>query len=408
MEKRKLLISALVMSTMFLGGISNTDALVSMPKNPFSPNDSINFDITTDKLIQQYGNDYTKYFKNISIANSTGKKVDAILSKENSDALDFIGGYYINDDGIYTLQIVKDKIPTSKSRAYTTYNEIINTNELKIEFVENSYDALNKINEQIISYFTNNENTIGLLANYVDVYNNRVVVELKELSENKVNEFKNKVTNSSSVNFTKGEIKVNTGNLNPGSQVEPLIGCTVGFRAKMNNKNGYVTAGHCLKGHSEGTGINTGTIKKIRVNNTLDAAFVETYASYTPTNTLNYTLGSTKTINVTNSNPFFTTGTPVGKAGRTTGARLGKITNLNWSGSLRDFENDGASIYHTGLIETDIYNKEGDSGAPVVLYSFSSTSGDLLGIGIGGLNGGNTTFVNKISTITSGLGISRY
>lgn len=60
------------------------------------------------------------------------------------------------------------------------------------------------------------------------------------------------------------------------------------------------------------------------------------------------------------------------------------------------------------MLLTDIYNIQGDSGAPVALYSLSVSSGDLLGIGIAGYNGSNQTVVNKTSVILSGLGITRY
>lgn len=60
------------------------------------------------------------------------------------------------------------------------------------------------------------------------------------------------------------------------------------------------------------------------------------------------------------------------------------------------------------MIETDIYNARGDSGAPVVLYSYSIKSGDLLGISFAGYDKGNKTYVNKLSTIISGLGVTRY
>lgn len=199
-----------------------------------------------------------------------------------------------------------------------------------------------------------------------------------------------------------------TANLNPGQLLESTIQCSVGFRAKRNNKPGYVTAGHCLTGHPVDTGINTGTVRVNKVTETLDAAFVETYASYTPTNTLQYTLAGTTTLNVKNINPFYSTGTPVGKSGQKTGAKLGKITNLNWSETICNDENCTSSIYHSGMIETDIYNARGDSGAPVVLYSYSIKSGDLLGISFAGYDKGNKTYVNKLSTIISGLGVTRY
>ena len=36
---------------------------------------------------------------------------------------------------------------------------------------------------------------------------------------------------------------------------------------------------------------------------------------------------------------------------------VGKITNTNWSGNVKDV-NTGSSIYHTGMISTDIYNQQ--------------------------------------------------
>lgn len=396
MKKNKNILPAIMITTILLGSMkvnALNDRTITL--------NSDKYEITTKKLIEQYGENYKTYFNNVEKATENGQKLQKALFDEQSDINtypNYIGGSYIDDEGNFTIQIVESNLPRQKSSRDFIYDNIYNLDSVKIEYVDNTYNELNEVNDKIINYFLQNKNNLGLIANFVDVNKNAVIVELEDLSEEIIDSFKKNIVDSSTIQFVKGLKNTRTANLNPG-QKEESINCTVGFRAKLNNKEGYVTAGHCVKNRAIGSVINTGTIRKVKVDSTLDAAFIETFSSRTPTNTLNTPIGSVTALNV-KINPFYQTSAPVAKVGGVTGGHTGKIKSLNWSGTV-------GKEYVTNMISTDIYNYEGDSGAPVFLYKYGM-NGDLIGNSFGGYNGGNHAVVNPLQRIIDEFGITRY
>ena len=202
------------------------------------------------KLIETYIEENKLYFDNVSKAIDKSQQMQEILFNDSLDNIsnypDYIGGSYIDDNGNYTIQIVKSNVPSKKGENFSSYKKIIDLESIRIEYVENSLNELNKLNNKIISYFSQNKNNIGLIANYVDINKNSVIIELEDTSTEVIERFKKDVIDSSHISFIKEEEKITTADLNPGQSLESLIQCSVGFRAKRNNKVGYVTAGHCL------------------------------------------------------------------------------------------------------------------------------------------------------------------
>jgi len=114
---------------------------------------------------------------------------------------DYIGGSYIDDNGNYTIQIVKSNVPSKKGENFSSYKKIIDLESIRIEYVENSLNELNKLNNKIISYFSQNKNNIGLIANYVDINKNSVIIELEDTSTEVIERFKKDVIDSSHISF---------------------------------------------------------------------------------------------------------------------------------------------------------------------------------------------------------------
>lgn len=116
---------------------------------------------------------------------------------------DFYGGMYISDDSYNLIvQVVKEKIPVEGTMEYYYYNELSTVDErINIEYVKYSYNELLNINNKITDYFSNNKVFGDLNSWYIDVYNNRVVVNFVEVTDSIKKEFKDKVIDSEIIVF---------------------------------------------------------------------------------------------------------------------------------------------------------------------------------------------------------------
>ena len=116
---------------------------------------------------------------------------------------DFYGGMYISDDSYNLIvQIVEEKIPEKGTMEYYYYNELSTVDErIKTEYVKYSYNELLNINNEITDYFSNNKVFEDLNSWYIDVYNNRVVVNFVEATDSIKKEFKDKVIDSEIIVF---------------------------------------------------------------------------------------------------------------------------------------------------------------------------------------------------------------
>lgn len=172
----------------------------------------------------------------------------------------------------------------------------------------------------------------------------------------------------------------------------------MGYRVKINGNSGYITAGHCFSG--TGQSATGGTVTKYQESGKVDAAFVKTTSSYSPSNSLYYTSSSITTLNNTLC-PVLSVNQAIAKAGQTTGYTSGKIKSLNYSGTY-----DG--IYFTNLIAADYSTQGGDSGGAVFVPSVVSgtTGAPLAGINKGTSSYGSA-FVNA-DQIYLAFGYSRY
>lgn len=346
--------------------------------------------------------------------NNKMSKITAEIDKQMKDKNypSFFGGTYISDDSSYViLQIVKNNIPTKYDDEYEFYNNITNLDEnIVIEYVKNSYKDLDEINHKLVEYYSSKNSDISNLgSHYFDIFTNKVVVELFNVSDNKITNLKNTIfggdyykkikLDSDVIVFKKGKQQHNHATtLKAGRQISvPGGSCSMGYRVKISGNKGYITAGHCFTGI--GNSATGGTVTRYQESGTVDAAFVQTTSSYTPSNSLQYTSGSITKLDNTLC-PILSVNQSIAKAGYSTGYTSGQIKNLNYSGTY-----DG--IYFTNLIAADYSTSGGDSGGAVFVPT-NTTSG---GTPVAGINKGTSSYGSAFvdaNQIYFAFGYTRY
>lgn len=284
----------------------------------------------------------------------------------------YFGGIFISEDSTHVvIQIVESHIPQSvDSEGYSSFLELNALDgNIVFEYVKYSYQELNEINDRITAYYQSADATQGnFRANFVDVFNNVVVIELLETVPDKIESYREDVLfgiilkadehPADIIRFTEGHnhdlaIKV-------GEEIEVTDGyCSMGFRAKMDGDKGYFTAGHCFDDiGDDSTG---GTVEYRAYSGSVDAAWVKT-TFWTnlfdpPSNELEFPGGSVTELN-NEACPILCLNLAIAKSGHTTEYTSGQIKNLDYSGYYGD-------TYFTGLVATDFEVGAGDSGGGV-------------------------------------------
>lgn len=340
----------------------------------------------------------------------------------------YFGGIYISDDSKNViLQIVKDNIPLEDSEEYKIYNEIINMGDnILIEYVDNSYNMLNNLNNEISKQFiSKNVNNKNVSSNYIDIINNKVVVKLIDNSEKQqkkfINDFSktknaniintNNVDNSDLISFEQGEeIKLFVA-LDAGAKFylypnDIVNYCSMGFRTRYNGHDGFVTAGHCAQGVSSFP-IGGIPLKQFYNNQYYDYAFVQTNFLINPSNTLDVpnSQGTITKLAVVSYCPTLFVNTIIAKSGAKTGYTEGKVTGLNVTAYYKNLDGSYTNIY--GLVQSNVYADHGDSGAPIFIPRLDSDGG---AIPAGILSGGGTgiLYFTDINSLPTSLQTGRY
>ncbi len=359
-----------------------------------------------DSNKMQYSEDYLVKLERNELA---AKKANMIESKFIKNKLgeviypDYIGGLYIDSNDNLTIQVVEQNIPNSQNE---TYESIINIDEnSKIEYVDYSYEELNELNDTILNNFLGKiDNLTGL---YVDVVSNRVVVELEDLTDEKIEEFKKNVIDSPMISFNKTTIFELISTASPGGSFISTKGqqqCSYGYRAKLSTgQTGIVTAAHCLK--SSGDSIpGIGTLRSYQNIGELDAAFVTNNSGATLSNIIIVpSLGITITLSANvNSSPV--AGQSISKYGRSTGLTSGTITTTNYS-----YTDSETNISYTKQIRAAMVSTNGDSGGPAFQQSGSNSSNATI-VGIMHASGKYTSesLITQASLINQHFALSTY
>lgn len=339
---------------------------------------------------------------------------------------EYFGGIYISDDSKNVIiQIVKKNIPEKETEDYEIYNKLINYNDsIKIAYVENSFNELNSINNSVSEYIADMKSHNIIIGCYIDIINNKSVVEMTDISNSNKKIFVEEISyyktniKQSAIEYVQTEkaksyaTTINAGGQILGRQVDSthIAVCSMGFRTKYNNQNGYVTAGHCLVGASS---VQSGTVLYSQFQNSqyYDYGFVATNSSYTPSNILVYPNDDVRTLAVVNYCPTITVNIKVAKSGITTEYTDGKVKGLNQTVTYKD--DDGNETVIKGLVKTNLESDEGDSGAPVFIPRTDSNGGSIpLGVLSGGSKGilgiGRTMYFTSINDMQSSMQTGRY
>ena len=116
---------------------------------------------------------------------------------------EYYGGMYISDDSKkIILQIVKDNIPNKNNKDYDFYNEITTMDErIIIEYVNNSFNELNDVNNILSEYIIKRVDDKNIVGAYIDVVNNKTIVELSNSNEINKERIKNVVNKNRQSNI---------------------------------------------------------------------------------------------------------------------------------------------------------------------------------------------------------------
>lgn len=317
----------------------------------------------------------------------------------------YYGGAYIAENGKLIIYVHGD---LEKSRR--AISAIIGESNVDFQQARFSYkyltDLMDELNEFVIrkkdpSAMRNFE-AFALMDK-----ENKIVVDLKDFSEQQIAAFHKAVSESDAISFRKAEGEmVLEADLNPGCKAALNTSGTsygsFGFKAKRNSdgKLGMVTAGHVINSgetlYYGATAIGVCSVRQI--SGSIDASFVPitSPATYVPSNTLCGT--ASDLLSTTTSLPGV--GTVVNKRGATTGYSSGTIvsTNATWTSPT-----SGNTL--TNITTANYTSDSGDSGGIVYTYISSSGTRPTVGIHTGAI--GSTRYFTKASLVLSSLGLSR-
>lgn len=334
---------------------------------------------------------YDELMNSFPLSRSTGEKIYP----------DYYGGSYINDFGQLVIYV------TDMANTPAVLSDI-DSSTVVYQQCDYSYSELNELMDILNCYkLQNPDDSIARNFNHYALLDaeNRIVVDLDDYSETRIQEFKDHVSSSDAILFVKAEAPMEQYALQPGEKISSHAYDTyyytgsIGYRAERNGIKGLVTAGHVIGANKTlYQGVGEKVIGKCLVSNvggSYDAAFCE----ITDTSTLSNTLyGTSNVLSTAISEPGV--GTLVNKIGAATQHTYGKITSINATVSYID----GPTL--TNMTEVELYSEKGDSGG--IFYSYVSSTNTRYTLGI--LTGGNstTTSYSKANEINKGLGTKRY
>lgn len=324
------------------------------------------------------------------------------FQEEVPDYPDYYGGAYVSPDGDLTI-LIKGDLNAGSSSALS----VTGSGKVAFKSADYSYAELTGIMDELNDFAINRKNPAAQknfnIFSLMDDQN-RIVVQLNDLSDAMIAEFKAQVLNSPAIEFvqSKGQMKLEV-DLNPGCKADLNAAGTnfasYGFRARRNSDLavGMVTAGHAIGVgqtlYQGGTAI--GTCSASQVAGSADAAFVPITnpLAYVPSNVL---CSSTATLStVIYAPPVGSSITKLGVGGSATGSVLN--INTTWVSPF-----NGNTL--TNMTSANYISNPGDSGA--LIYGTISSANRPAGIHTGELAGDR--YFTKAAQITSALGLTIY
>lgn len=370
-------------------------------------------------------------------------------NSSNGQYIEEYGGMYVDKDGII-LYLTKNN-----PAILTRIENILGYENVTIKHANNSYNYLfdlkTKVTNKIVDYnnsFMNNSDELTELMSCfvgvgIDDANNKLMVTIKDINDDKIDVFKKYILDSDNVIFYNSEDTITSEEdrypLWPGTAIfvfnetrNTFVRCSMGFRARRLRPDGlydegFVTAGHGGSRDDQVYFLDilhessfVGDIALSTVGGSVDAAFVvvdtseyelSSYACYTDSQ--GGVLGKDKIHSLT----YFigvNTGRELIKNGSTTYRTTGSVTSSSYDAAI-EYKINGVptTIIISDCIKSNYNSDDGDSGGIVYsLYAAGDTEYLVVGIHAGGNDGflgiGRTSITVKISNILSEFGLSFY
>lgn len=189
-----------------------------------------------------------------------------------SASQDYYGGAYINDDGNLVVCVTDDYAANSNAiQAYTGNDEIIietvdytyATLEQEQTKITELYEAMREASEvtatdssKSASQYAAEDMVASIRSTYIDEEKNIIVVEIENLTTDKIAVFQELFSDEDFVEFAEGYKNTTTADWNPGRKIYTSTGSglSTGYPVYFTNSDGelergFVTAGH---GYEEG------------------------------------------------------------------------------------------------------------------------------------------------------------
>lgn len=310
---------------------------------------------------------------------------------------EYYGGSYLNDDGKLVILLKNNDISIQR-----TLKSVSNNNNLIFESANYSYAELTQYILDILKYQESKLSTQNSVKTYdiaediidctLDDKNNKIIVGIRNLNDNKIKLFKKNVIDSDAIEFTNKLYKnsyvsnknsllinpiteTNISTLSTNYGVRPGMSIiasntsiySVGFPVRRGDpvngyQYGFLTAGHFME---EGYSIITtnygevvGTVESVAFGGKYDVSFVELNDGYTCSNNIYQTPYSLVTSNLDIDHPVV--GKVVYKYG-CKGYTSGTILSTNYA-----FQ---GIVSHYGLVKSSYASQEGDSGGLIASSS---------------------------------------
>lgn len=312
---------------------------------------------------------------------------------------DYYGGMYIDKQGFLNV-LVKDDVNNSQS----VVTRVVNSENVILHSCLYSYSELLHVLKCIDTYNRANPDSEvykNFKAAKLDDINNRVVVELRDCSSDKVFTFRNNVVDSPIIVFEQTTKKAVEHSLRSGNPVywlknSTLYQATMGYRAMLNNVVGWVTAAHAYK---QGQPVYNSLREQIGMcrshvyQGSTDAAFCQSLGSDNSPE-----LGLIGGASLSKSTKPIVVGMTVNLYGSATGVGLGSITNSSFSFTTE------SNVYLSDVALANYYSEGSDSGGPIVY----TQNGVNYIVGIHHGKYGGDPVIIKESNIRSQLGAVIY
>lgn len=357
-----------------------------------------------ERLINEIG--WEKFERSVG-ANTTYCRLMNSYAKNlqgtEHDYPQYYGGAYVAEDGILVIAVTENVAKCKEDLMLR-----IDDSMVRYQLVPFNYSFLQSVKNSIQSYVDlngDNEITRNIKAWGIRQKMNKVVVYMEDTSDERIKEFKEKITSSDAVHFVPmaGHFVADTISIDAGS---PIENGSVAYRAQnTNGTKGVVTAAHVVDRGAyirtlDGTNFAQCILRWF--GSSADAAFcMITNENYVPSRNIYGESG----IVLNNNTMDPVEGAYVFKVGKTTGLTYGAIIDTNFSCEYK-------GVNFKNLTATSYRRSGGDSGG--IVYYLSGSTRFTVGVHCAGFaNGapGNseiTGVYSKASIINSQFNIAGY